>query len=77
MPRKMLVAGLGNIFFSDDGFGVEVAQRLADEPHPDWVRVIDFGIRGLHLVYEFSRALTTLPYWWTQPRTEALPEPCI
>jgi hydrogenase maturation protease len=52
MPGKMLVAGVGNTFFSDDGFGVEVAQRLEAEPHPDWVRVIDFGIRGLHLVYE-------------------------
>jgi hydrogenase maturation protease len=49
---RTLVAGIGNIFLSDDGFGVEVAARLADEPVPDGVRVEDFGIRGVHLAYE-------------------------
>jgi hydrogenase maturation protease len=48
----MLVAGLGNVFLGDDGFGVEVVRRLAAEPQPDGVRVADFGIRGLHLAYE-------------------------
>ena len=48
----MLVAGIGNIFLSDDGFGVEVANRLAGRPLPDGVRVADFGIRGVHLAYE-------------------------
>ncbi|MGH2534863.1 MAG: hydrogenase maturation protease [Thermomicrobiales bacterium] len=52
MSGKMLVAGVGNIFLGDDGFGVEVARRLAAEPFPDWVRVADFGIRGVHLAYE-------------------------
>lgn len=49
---RMLVAGIGNIFLSDDGFGVEVANRLAARPHPDNVTVSDYGIRGLHLAYE-------------------------
>jgi hydrogenase maturation protease len=48
----MLVAGIGNIFLGDDGFGVEVARRLAAEGVPEWVRVADFGIRGIHLAYE-------------------------
>jgi len=48
----VLVAGIGNIFFGDDAFGVEVAQRLARRPTPDGVRVEDFGIRGVHLAYE-------------------------
>ena len=48
----MLVAGIGNIFLGDDGFGVEVAQRLRRRPAPDGVRVEDFGIRGVHLAYE-------------------------
>ena len=48
----MLVAGIGNIFLGDDGFGVEVAQRLADRPMPEGVQVADFGIRGVHLAYE-------------------------
>jgi len=52
MPR-VLVAGIGNIFLGDDGFGVEVARRLGREP-PDGVNVVDFGIRGVHLAYELS-----------------------
>jgi hydrogenase maturation protease len=52
MSRGVLVAGLGNIFLSDDGFGIEVANRLATGPLPAGVRVADFGIRGVHLAYE-------------------------
>lgn len=48
----MLVAGIGNIFLSDDGFGVEVANRLTATPAPEGVKVADYGIRGLHLAYE-------------------------
>jgi hydrogenase maturation protease len=48
---SVLVAGVGNVFFSDDGFGPQVAQVLAREPQAD-ARVEDFGIRGLHLAYE-------------------------
>lgn len=53
---RILVACVGNIFRSDDGFGVEVAAHLSAEestqPLPDDVRVVDFGIRSVHLVYE-------------------------
>ena len=49
---RVLVAGLGNIFLTDDGFGVEVAQRLATRALPEHVKVADFGIRGVHLAYE-------------------------
>lgn len=48
----VLVAGIGNLFFSDDGFGSEVARRLATEPLPDGVKVVDYGIRGMHLAYD-------------------------
>ena len=49
--RDILVAGIGNIFLGDDGFGVEVAQQLAARPLPDGVRVTDFGIRGFDLAF--------------------------
>jgi hydrogenase maturation protease len=49
---RLLVAGIGNIFLGDDGFGVAVAGRLAAENLPSQVVVRDFGIRGLHLAYE-------------------------
>lgn len=52
MTPTVLVACVGNIFKSDDGFGVEVAGRLVQDPLPDGVRVVDFGIRSVHLVYE-------------------------
>ncbi len=47
----ILIAGIGNIFLGDDAFGVEVARRLADRKLPDFVRVVDFGIRGFDLAY--------------------------
>jgi hydrogenase maturation protease len=50
--NRVLVAGLGNIFLGDDGFGVEVAQRLSVCDLPDGVVVQDVGIRGIHLAYE-------------------------
>lgn len=48
----VLVAGIGNLFLTDDGFGPEVARRLAAGPLPEGVKVIDYGIRGMHLAYD-------------------------
>lgn len=47
----ILVAGVGNIFQGDDGFGVEVAQRLSRTSLAPDVKVVDFGIRGVDLTY--------------------------
>jgi hydrogenase maturation protease len=47
----VLVAGLGNIFLGDDGFGVEVARKLAQREFPEEVRVVDFGIRSFDLAF--------------------------
>ncbi len=52
--RSILVAGIGNIFFGDDAFGVEVAQRLAARELPATVQVVDFGIRAFDLAYALS-----------------------
>jgi hydrogenase maturation protease len=52
--RSILVAGIGNIFLGDDGFGVEVARRLAQRELPAGVKVADFGIRGMDLAYELQ-----------------------
>ena len=51
MNAHVLVAGIGNLFCSDDGFGPEVVRRLGDQVRED-VRVVDYGIRGLHLAYD-------------------------
>ena len=49
---RVLVAGIGNIFRADDGFGPAVAGRLAARPLPSGVRVWDVGVRGVHLAYD-------------------------
>ncbi|MFC6160606.1 hydrogenase maturation protease [Kribbella sp. NPDC058693] len=48
----VLVAGLGNLFCSDDAFGVAVVAELSQRSLPDGVEVQDFGIRGIHLAYQ-------------------------
>jgi hydrogenase maturation protease len=50
-PRRVLVAGIGNVFLGDDGFGVEVVRRLGARRARPGVTVADFGIRGLDLAY--------------------------
>lgn len=55
----ILIAGIGNIFLGDDGFGVEVARRLLDRPRRDAVRVVDFGIRGFDLAYALQDGYET------------------
>jgi hydrogenase maturation protease len=52
MTGRTLVAGVGNIFQRDDAFGVEVIRLLEGRQWPPGVKVADFGIRGVHLVYE-------------------------
>ena len=54
VPRRTLVACLGNIFLSDDGFGVEVARRLAREELPDGTTVTDYGIGGCTSAYDLA-----------------------
>jgi len=56
VTASVLVAGVGNIFFGDDGFGVEVARRLAEDgpPLPDGVQVGDYGTSGMHLAYDLA-----------------------
>jgi hydrogenase maturation protease len=60
----VLVAGIGNLFLGDDGFGPEVARRLAaadsGDPVPDGVRVVDYGIRGMHLAYDLLDGVRAL-----------------
>ena len=55
----ILVAGIGNIFLGDDGFGVEVVRRLASRKLPESVRVADFGIRGFDLAYALQDGYET------------------
>ena len=60
MTSPVLVAGIGNVFLSDDAFGVEVARRLRSRAVPEGVRVEDYGIRGLHLAYDLLQGYDAL-----------------
>lgn len=58
---RVLVAGIGNLFLGDDGFGPEVVRRLADRSDlPEQVRLVDYGIRGLHLAYDLLEGYAAL-----------------
>jgi hydrogenase maturation protease len=58
----VLVAGVGNLFLHDDGFGPEVARHLAAHRQPlePGVRVVDYGIRGMHLAYDLLAGVDVL-----------------
>ena len=57
----ILVAGIGNLFDSDDGFGPEVVRRMsADAPARPGVRIVDYGIRGMHLAYDLLEGYDAL-----------------
>lgn len=49
---NVLVAGIGNVFLGDDGFGVEVVKHIHADSVPAGTTIADFGIRGVHLAYE-------------------------
>lgn len=68
---RVLVAGVGNIFMADDGFGVEVVRRLAQKELPAGVDVQDFGIRGLDLMYALGEDYDAVVLVDAVPRGEA------
>jgi hydrogenase maturation protease len=58
---RVLVAGMGNVLRTDDGFGVEVARRLvARVTLPPEAKVIEVGIGGIHLVQELMAGYDAL-----------------
>lgn len=52
MAARILVAGIGNIFLGDDGFGSEVVRHTKIPRNGQSVRVVDYGISGMHLAYD-------------------------
>jgi len=59
-PQQILVAGIGNAWLRDDGFGGHVAKRLEERELPEGVSVYDFGSGGLDLAYEVMRGYDAL-----------------
>jgi hydrogenase maturation protease len=58
--KRILVAGIGNTWLGDDGFGSEVVKRLESRELPDGTVVFDFGTGGLDLAYEVMRGYDAL-----------------
>ncbi len=58
--KQILVAGVGNAWMQDDGFGGEVARRLEQRELPSGVTVMEFGAGGLDLAYEIMRGYHAL-----------------
>ena len=68
VSTRILIAGVGNIFLGDDGFGPEVIRHLGHRfDDDDCVRVVDYGIGGMHLAYDL------LDDWSALVLVDALP----
>ncbi|MEA2267486.1 MAG: hydrogenase maturation protease [Solirubrobacteraceae bacterium] len=67
---RILVAGIGNVFLGDDGFGVALADRLARRALPAGVEVVDYGIRGMDLAYAMHDGYAAVVLLDATPRGE-------
>jgi hydrogenase maturation protease len=59
---SILVAGVGNIFLGDDGFGVEAVRELSRGPLAEGVTVRDFGIRSYDLGYAIAEGYDAIVF---------------
>ena len=55
VKKRVMIAGIGNMFMKDDGFGSAVVKRIANKKFPEGVEVKDFGTGGLKLAYDLMR----------------------
>ncbi|MEP6616308.1 MAG: hydrogenase maturation protease [Ginsengibacter sp.] len=53
--KRVMIAGVGNMFLKDDGFGGAVIKKIAHKKFPPGVEVKDFGTGGLKLAYDLMR----------------------
>jgi hydrogenase maturation protease len=65
---RVLVAGIGNVFLGDDGWGVALAGRLASRALPRGVDIADFGIRGMDLAYAMQDGYDAVVFLDATPR---------
>jgi hydrogenase maturation protease len=60
MKKRIMIAGVGNMFMKDDGFGSEVVKKIRGRNQPEGVEVCDFGTGGLKLAYDLMRGYDAL-----------------
>jgi hydrogenase maturation protease len=68
---RVLVAGIGNVFLGDDGFGVALADRLSRRALPAGTEVVDFGIRGMDLAFAMQDGYDAVVMLDAAPRGDA------
>lgn len=66
--KRVMIAGIGNMFMKDDGFGSAVIKRISNKKFPDGVEVKDFGTGGLKLAYDLMRGYDGLIFLDASPR---------
>lgn len=51
LPRRILILGIGNVLWADEGFGVRCVEAMAERfALPENVRLLDGGTQGLYLL---------------------------
>jgi hydrogenase maturation protease len=53
--KRVMIAGVGNMFMKDDGFGGAVIKKILYKKFPEGVEVKDFGTGGLKLAYDLMK----------------------
>lgn len=78
---RLLIAGLGNIFLGDDGFGPAVIEKLRLLPAFAGVRLVDFGVRARELAQALQECdaaiLVDATARGEPPGTLYILEPCL
>lgn len=75
--KRILIAGIGNIFYGDDAFGVEVVRQLSQREWPDEVTVVDFGIRGYDLAFALTQGYDAIIFVDAVARDEPPGTTCL
>ena len=68
MLPRVLVAGVGDVFHGDAGFGPEASRQLQAGALPEGVSVVDYGTRPMHLVYDLLEGFDALVVLDSLPR---------
>lgn len=58
--KRVMIAGVGNMFMQDDGFGSAVIQKMLHKKFPEGVEIKDFGTGGLKLAYDLMQGYDAL-----------------
>lgn len=55
LKKRVMIAGAGNMFLKDDGFGGAVIKKMLNKKFPEGVEIKDFGTGGLKLAYDLMK----------------------